>query len=110
MSMKLSVHLPDRISQNIRARAMQTGSSIESVVMDTLKKTFSTAAPKPSKKFSDQERALRALIAAGLVHSKHTPRRSSRRISPKRREELAESFSKGNPLSQIVIEDRGERV
>jgi DNA-binding NarL/FixJ family response regulator len=109
MSMKLSVHLPDRISQNIRARAIQTGSSIENVVTDTLKKTFSTA-PKPSKKFSDQERALRALIAAGLVHPKRIPRRPSRRISPKRREELAESFSKGKPLSQIIIEGRGERV
>lgn len=103
---KLSVHLPDRISKNIRARAAESGYSVERVVVDALKNTFSIA-PKKSKKLSDQTRAVHALIAAGLVRP---ARRPTRRVSAKRRAELAKTFSKGKPLSEIVIEDRGDRV
>lgn len=106
---KLYVHLPDRITKNIRERAAETGYTVERVVTDTLKNTFATA-PKKSKSLSERERALRALIAAGLVRPSKNSARSTRRVSAKRRAELAKTFSKGKPLSEIVIEDRGERV
>ncbi len=106
---KLYVHLPDRITKNIRERATETGYTVERVVADTLKSTFANA-PKKSKSLSERERALRALIAAGLVRPSKNSSRAIRRVSAKRRAELAKAFSKGKPLSEIVIEDRGERV
>ena len=106
---KLYVHLPDRITKNIRERAAETGYTIERVVTYTLKNTFATA-PKKSKSLSERDRALHALIAAGLVRPAKNSSRRPPRISAKRRAELAKAFSKGKPLSEIVIEDRGERV
>ncbi|MBI3914595.1 MAG: hypothetical protein HY327_10490 [Chloroflexi bacterium] len=110
MTTRFSVHLPDRISKNIQTRATQTGSSMERVIVEALKRTFSTPPVSP-KQSSEQEYALGALIAAGMVRpTKPTPRRVSQRISGKRRSELAKAFSSGKPLSRIVIEDRRERV
>ncbi|MBI5304567.1 MAG: hypothetical protein HY868_20705 [Chloroflexi bacterium] len=103
---RLSVHLPEHVSKSIRERADETGYTVERVIVDALKNTF-VVTTKKSKKLSEQDRAIHALIAAGLVRP---VRRASRRVSTKRRAELAQAFSKGKSLSEIVIEERGERV
>lgn len=107
MSTKTLVHLPDSVLENIRTCAAQTGSSMEQTIADALQNVFATVPDV----LSEQERAIHALIAAGLV-SPVSPaaRRSARHISAQRRIELATAFSKGKPLSEIVIEDRGERL
>lgn len=58
----------------------------------------------------DVERAVQALVQAGLV----TPPRGRSRISPpsaEERRDLAQELGKvpGKPLSEIIIEERGER-
>jgi predicted DNA-binding antitoxin AbrB/MazE fold protein len=64
---------------------------------------------KPARQKWDQSeytRALRVLYNSGLVQVKPAERQTGRRISEKRRRELARALSVGKPLSEIVIEER----
>ncbi len=107
MSTELTIRLPESVLTNISTRAIQAGRSMEQVIVDTLQNVF-TARAKP---LSERERAIQALVDAGLVLSiEPMARRSVRHVSEKRRAELAVALSKGRPLSEIVIEDRSERL
>ena len=51
-----------------------------------------------------------ALVKAGLsLPSSDITARSATRLSPERREELAQLFSVGGPISELISEDRGGR-
>lgn len=56
-----------------------------------------------------RQRVRRALIAAGLSKS-IAASRSISSLSPERRKELAERFAAGGPLSDLIIEDRADRI
>lgn len=54
----------------------------------------------------ESERALYALVAAGLVRPT-PPRPDVQPVSEERRQELARVLAAGGPLSEQIIEDRG---
>ena len=80
---------------------------MEQVIVDALQSVF-VARPKP---LSERDRAIQAWVDAGLVRPiDPAARKSVRHISEKRRAELADKFSVGRPLSEIIIEDREDRL
>jgi hypothetical protein len=63
--------------------------------------------PEPS---NDRERILQILEASGLLLPSEPLPASHRPLSAEGQAELAHKFSVGRPLSEIVIEERADRV
>lgn len=104
---ELTIRLPENVLANIRANATRTGRPIEQMIVEALQNAF---APKP-KPLSERDQALQLLVAAGLIRPADPAlRRSVRHVSEQQRAALAKVFSIGRPLSEIVIEERGERL
>ncbi len=64
--------------------------------------------PKESQGGSAADRIVREMKTDGLVET--LPWRRPTAVSPERRAELAETLSRGKPLSEVIIEDREERA
>ncbi len=55
-------------------------------------------------------RALALLSEAGLIVEQKEQQRQPQHVSEERRQELAQLYSQGDPLSEVIIRDRGARV
>ena len=58
----------------------------------------------------EYSRAIRVLQRHGLIAQSTKPRSARRRVSEKRRRELARKLTGGKPLSQVIIDERAERA
>jgi len=68
---------------------------------------------KPEDKIAtaeEIERALAPLVAAGIVSPPPGSPTQSRRISDARRQELAQIYAQGESLSEIIIQEREDRI
>ena len=59
---------------------------------------------------TERERVLQILDAAGLLLPVEPLSPSHKPVSPDEQAELARKFSVGQPLSEIIIEERADRV
>ncbi|GAB4549647.1 MAG: hypothetical protein Kow0063_44460 [Anaerolineae bacterium] len=64
--------------------------------------------PKVNQASQLQAQIVRQMKTAGLIED--LPWAQPRQVSPEERARLAKKLSHGKPLSEIIIEDRGDRV
>jgi hypothetical protein len=63
---------------------------------------------KPRQQNGQREQLIQEMKEAGLIVELHGQRPSV--VTPQERAALAQRLSKGRPLSEIVIEERAERI
>jgi hypothetical protein len=105
---ELRIDAPDDLLEQLRRRAKAQGKSVEQVVIEDLRRGTAadvTCGAAPPGRTGATDEHLTALAEAKLGVDLA---RLVRHVSSERRQELAKRASVGRPLSEILIEERGE--
>jgi hypothetical protein len=101
---QLTIEIPDALAQRLAWRAAEEKKSMEQVALEQL---ASLLEPPPGDL---KERYERFFKESGLfVQVSEEEKRKYAAVSAEVREELAHKLGQGKPLSEIIIEERGER-
>jgi hypothetical protein len=96
--------VPDEIAARLARAAAKQNKSVEQLVIDQL-----ASVPEPSGE-TQAERYERFIKESGLFREvSEEERQRYQPVSEERLRELAEKLGAAGPLSEVVIEDRGER-
>ncbi|MCB0196166.1 MAG: hypothetical protein KDJ65_29715 [Anaerolineae bacterium] len=78
---------------------------------EALKLGLAELQQRQSDQRSHRQQVEQALIAVGLSHAQaDKPPLPAPSLSPERQQHLAERFATGGPLSDVIIEERSDRV
>jgi len=100
----LNIELPDKIYQRLQQEASTEETSAEKLIVEHLIAQYGDYKSLTSAK----RELIQALDEDGLLGvPSHWAKSHARSIQPERRAELAKVLSKGRPLSEIIIEERG---
>jgi len=102
----LTIELPSEVLERLSAQAARAGKSAEALAGEWLAERLNPSSPQ-----SERERAREALRAAGLLSEPTAEMRAIAAQSTATLEEIQASFARlgGQPLSEIVIEQRGPK-
>lgn len=107
---QIVLDIPDELQSRLEQVAKASGKSLEEFIVSELSKRCPPPA-QVSHEISDPREFARAILReAGLLEE--FTEEEKRRYQPLSEEEfrtIAEKASKGKPLSELVLEDRGER-
>lgn len=100
----LNIKLPDEIYQRLQEEASTKKTSAENLIIERLIAQYDDN----SGLISEKRKFLQALIEDDLLGSPSVwAKNHAKPVSAKRRAELAKALSKDQPLSEIIIEERG---
>lgn len=99
----MTIQLPESLLYKLRKQAEESDKKIENLIIEKLEKETLT----------ETEQVEKFIRESGLFASQKDKLGSELRelaypVSPERRAQLAKKAPFGKPLSQIIIEDRGE--
>lgn len=101
---QLTIEVPEALAQRLARLAVAQQKSIEQVAVEHLASLLELATDNL------QERYERFFKESGLfVEVPEEEKRRCAAVSEEEREELAHKFGQGKPLSEIILEERGER-
>ncbi|MCS7191681.1 MAG: hypothetical protein NZ937_01695 [Armatimonadetes bacterium] len=107
---KIVIEVPDELQSRWEQLAKESGQSLEEFIVSELSKRCPPTVSPPTE-VEDQREFVKAILRqAGLLEE--FTEEEKRQYQPLPEEEfrrIAEKASQGKPLSEIILEDRGER-
>jgi len=100
---QLTIQLPESLLHKLRKQAEESDKKIENLIIEKLEKETLTETEQVEKFIHES-----GLFASQKDKLGSELRKLAHPVSPERRAKLAKKASFGKPLSQIIIEDRGE--
>ena len=104
----LRIELPSEVYERLATTAQQQQKPIEELAGEWLTERSTVAPPSVATPNNERERVRAALRAAGLLVEPSPEAVQKKPLTPEERARLAAQVPPGRPLSEIIIEERGE--